>query len=124
MLRALQAKDIIFILADTKLSAMADKVNKENSPSLTKTESEVLDCVGRGLSQKEIATEMHVQRKTIDKHIDNIKKKFGISKATEMMAVYVTVKKSKKFDLELLRQYGLQIFLILITLCDGGIPHR
>lgn len=41
-----------------------------------------------------------------------------------MIGVYTAIKKSKKFDLELLRQYGLQIFFILINLCDGGIPRQ
>lgn len=102
---------------------MESHVNKENSPILTPTEREVLEWIGHGLSQKEIALKMNVERKTIDKHIDNIKKKYKCSKATELMGVYTAIKKSKKFDVKLLRQYGLQIFFILITVCDGTLPR-
>lgn len=102
---------------------MQTEVNKENSPILTHTEREVIEWIGHGLSQKEIALKMNVERKTIDKHIDNIKKKYKCSKATELMGLYTAIKKSKKFDVNLLRQYGLQIFFILITVCDSSTPR-
>lgn len=104
--------------------------NKENSPiseagnpELTEREMEVLELAGHGFSQKEIAERLFLSTKTVDKHIENIKKKFNINKSTEIIGVYTCIKKSKKFDVELLRQYGLQIFFILINLCDGGIPR-
>lgn len=110
---------------------MKDIENKENSPfsegdnpALTDREKEVLELVGHGFSRKEIAGILHLSVKTVDKHISNIKEKYHISKSTEMIGVYTAIKKSKKFDLELLRQYGLQIFFILINLCDGGIPRQ
>lgn len=105
--------------------------NKENSPiseagnpELTEREMEVLELAVHGFSQKEIAERLFLSTKTVDKHIENIKKKFNINKSTEIIGVYTCIKKSKKFDVELLRQYGLQIFFILINLCDGGIPRQ
>ncbi len=145
MLPALQTRIIISILAATKLHDMDNTENKEKSvflkadnvdadlqevkpdeveeDLLTKREKEILEWIGHGKSQKEIAEILHLAPKTVDKHISNMKEKYNISKCTEMMGLYTCVKKSKKFDVELLRQYGLQIFFILINLCDGGTPR-
>lgn len=143
MLPALQTRIIISILAATKSHDMDNTGNKEKSvflnadnadhqevkpdeveeDLLTKREKEILEWIGHGKSQKEIAEILHLAPKTVDKHISNMKEKYNISKCTEMMGLYTCVKKSKKFDVELLRQYGLQIFFILINLCDGGTPR-
>lgn len=69
--------------------------NKENSPiseagnpELTEREMEVLELAGHGFSQKEIAERLFLSTKTVDKHIENIKKKFNINKSTEIIGVY------------------------------------
>lgn len=96
---------------------MNNQLNRVNSSNLTDRELEVLEWIGRGLSQKEIADNMNISVKTVDNHIVNIKEKYGISKNTEMIGLYVAIKKSKEFNLKLLRQYGLQIFLIFLNVC-------
>lgn len=97
---------------------MEDIVNKDNSPILTKREYEVLELVGHGFSQKEIAERLYICQKTVDKHIESIKSKYGVNKNTELMGLYVAIKKRKKFDVNLLRMYGLEIFFIMMNFCQ------
>lgn len=59
---------------------------------LTKREKEILEWIGHGKSQKEIAEILHLAPKTVDKHISNMKEKYNISKSTEMMGLYTCVK--------------------------------
>lgn len=114
----------VFLKADNVDADLQEvKPDEVEEDLLTKREKEILEWIGHGKSQKEIAEILHLAPKTVDKHISNMKEKYDISKSTEMMGLYTCVKKSKKFDVELLRQYGLQIFFILINLCDGGTPR-
>lgn len=100
--------------------------NKEKSLiSLTKRERQIVELIGHGLSQKEIAERLFIEKKTVDKHIENIKGKYGISKNTELVGLYVAMKKNKSFSLEKMRLYGLEAFFILINICpsDASIQH-
>lgn len=97
--------------------------NKDNSPILTKREYEVLELLGHGFSQKEIVERLYICQKTVDKHIESIKSKYGANKNTELMGLYVAMKKRKKFDINLLRKYGLEIFFILINICPADTAH-
>lgn len=91
--------------------------NANENYMLTEREAQVLELIGHGMSQKEIAEKLCISTKTVDNHIRNIKEKYGMSKNTEMMGLYTAIKKSKKFDVKLLRQYGLEIFFALINVC-------
>jgi DNA-binding NarL/FixJ family response regulator len=51
--------------------------------SLTKTEIRVMDLLGRGKSNKEIAAELTCSVKTIKNHLNSIFQKLGVSNRTE-----------------------------------------
>lgn len=55
-----------------------------SSPAaLTKTEMRVLDLLGRGKSNKEIAAELNCSVKTIKNHLNSVFQKLGVSNRTE-----------------------------------------
>lgn len=91
------------------------------SYGISATEYFVLKQVSSGLSQKEIADIMKKSTKTIDNHISNIKRKTGLSKNTELMALYTSFVKGKKFDLRLLREYSISIFILLVNVCRPNL---
>lgn len=93
----------VFLKADNVDADLQEvKPDEVEEDLLTKREKEILEWIGHGKSQKEIAEILHLAPKTVDKHISNMKEKYNISKSTEMMGLYTCVKKSKKFDVELL----------------------
>ncbi|MFA6092867.1 MAG: response regulator transcription factor [Elusimicrobiota bacterium] len=51
--------------------------------SLTKTEVKVLSCLGRGLSNKEIAAALSCSVKTVKNHLNSIFQKLDVSNRTE-----------------------------------------
>lgn len=58
--------------------------SSSSSPtSLTKTEIKVMDLLGRGKSNKEIAAELTCSVKTIKNHLNSIFQKLGVSNRTE-----------------------------------------
>jgi DNA-binding NarL/FixJ family response regulator len=51
--------------------------------SLTKREMEVLITVANGMSNKEIAANLHISERTVKNHISNIFKKIDVSDRTQ-----------------------------------------
>lgn len=95
---------------------METDVNTENA-LLSDREMEVIRCLSKGRSEKEIADELFISHKTVRKHIENIKRKLGVSKNTEILAYYVAELREKEFSLKKLREYGIAAFLIFIHVC-------
>lgn len=56
---------------------------------LTQREREVLWLVTRGLTSREISHSLFISEGTVNKHIDNIKKKAGVSRRTELVTFAV-----------------------------------
>ncbi|MBN2149155.1 MAG: winged helix-turn-helix transcriptional regulator [Anaerolineales bacterium] len=54
---------------------------------LTPRELQVIQCVAQGLSNKEIALQLHISARTVNYHLDNLYNKLGVSSRTEA-AVY------------------------------------
>lgn len=83
----------------------------------TKREIQVLKCLSAGLSEKEIAVRLKMQVGTARKHLENIRRKTGLTKNTEILGYYVSELTGKPFSLSKLREYGIAIFLIFINVC-------
>lgn len=54
---------------------------------LTRRELQVLQQLGKGNSNQEIAAELKISVKTVGNHRENIKRKLGIKNARELMAI-------------------------------------
>jgi DNA-binding NarL/FixJ family response regulator len=68
-----------------KLSATNSRGSKSPIQSLSDREFEVLQLVGRGQSNRQIAARLHLSRKTIDAHRSHIRKKLGLTDATALL---------------------------------------
>ncbi len=63
---------------------------------LTDRELEVFEMRGEGLSASEIARRLHLSRKTVDFHLENIKHKLDLPNAAELLRRAVQWSQSKK----------------------------
>ena len=67
--------------------------------SLSAREKEVADLLARGLSEKEIAEKLFISPATVNNHTRNIREKFGLSKNSEIVLLYIAERNGKKFCL-------------------------
>jgi DNA-binding NarL/FixJ family response regulator len=58
---------------------------KSGSDRLSDRELQVLRCVGRGMSTREIADELFISVKTVEAHREHIKEKLGLVSAGELL---------------------------------------
>ncbi len=68
-------------------SMSARRPRGSDSPiqQLTDREFEVFQLIGRGLSTREIAAQLHLSSKTVDVHRSNIKDKLGLDDVTSLI---------------------------------------
>lgn len=90
--------------------------NRAKDP-ISQRESEIIECLSHGMSEKEIGEKLYISPKTVNNHMDSIRKKLGVTKNTEIMAYYVAALKGKKFDLKLLREYGISVSILFLNVC-------
>lgn len=74
------------MLIETRVFDAFRKTEKQKDPafeSLTHREAEVLDAMGKGLSNKEIAAKLRITDKTVKVHVSNILRKLCVSDRTQ-----------------------------------------
>lgn len=71
------------------LRARKPKQSNSNLSALTIKERQVFDLLRKGLTNKEIAAEMHVEPSTIKSHVSNIYTKLEVSSRVEVMDLEV-----------------------------------
>ena len=64
----------------------------DNTNSLTSRENEVLEKVGEGYSNKDIAKSLHISEHTVKKHISNILVKLDMRNRKDLI-IYIKEKK-------------------------------
>ena len=74
---------------------------------LTVTEYKVADLVTRGLSEKEIASELFISPKTVHNHTYNIRKKWNARSAVDLARIFI-------LSLEDPRKYFTAIAFLII----------
>src|SRR5919205_2573803 len=74
-----------------ELAATEDEQTSALFAPLTSREIEILDCIARGLSNKEIANELSISGQTVKNHITSILSKLQVNDRT--MAVIYAIKK-------------------------------
>jgi DNA-binding NarL/FixJ family response regulator len=74
-----------------ELAATEDEQTTPLFAPLTSREIEILDCIARGLSNKEIASELSISGQTVKNHITSILSKLQVNDRT--MAVIYAIKK-------------------------------
>lgn len=80
-------------------------------------ERQIAGLLARGLSEKEIAEELHISPATVNNHTRNMREKLHVNKNTELILAYIADVNHKKFSISDIRQFGVSIILILINIC-------
>lgn len=65
------------------MSGISGLTRSPGEESLTAREKEVLACLGRGLSNKEIASDLSISEKTVKTHVSSIFAKLGLADRTQ-----------------------------------------
>ena len=95
---------------------MSMSINSANA-SFSTREREIADLLARGLTEKEIASKLNISPATVNNHTRNIREKFGLSKNTEIVLVYIAEHNKKHFSLSMIREYGISVILVLLNVC-------
>jgi two-component system nitrate/nitrite response regulator NarL len=68
----------------------------DTAPSLTVREQEIARMVAGGLSNKQIATQLHIELATVKNHVHNVLQKFGVTRRRD---VEVRIRATRMSDL-------------------------
>jgi DNA-binding NarL/FixJ family response regulator len=65
---------------------MAEALAEPGDDPLSRREREVAELVAQGLSNVEIASTLVISKRTVESHVDHIKRKLGYRTRNEVMA--------------------------------------
>ena len=68
---------------------MLQQMSLNNGPVLTERESEILEYVAQGFSTKEVAQQVGIAPRTVDRHVENVRLKLRAKNRTHMIACAV-----------------------------------
>jgi NarL family two-component system response regulator LiaR len=85
--KASQGEPVIESKVANKMVSRFRAQEKKPHDDLTEGESDVLMCIGEGLTNQEISDELFIGIKTVKTHVSNILSKLGVSDRTQA-AVY------------------------------------
>ncbi len=76
-------------VSDTMLISLLNQTSKRkiNNPDLSKRENEVLTFVLDGLTDKDIGEKLQISKRTVEKHRQNIMKKYNVNKTVQLIAL-------------------------------------
>lgn len=96
-----------------------NKFFMENSvnTSFSRREKQIADLLARGMSEKEIAIKLNISVATVNNHTRNIRNKFGLTKNSEIILLYIAQRNGKHFSLRDIKEYGISIILVMINVC-------
>lgn len=91
---------------------MKNPVNDVNTSYFSEAELRVVKLLASGSSEKEIADRLCISRHTVDNHLRNIRERFGLH-----ILLYIAQLNHKPFSLANIKQYGLEVILVLVNIC-------
>lgn len=96
--------DGVFVLDKTVTARLArhwrrDEGEFSSIESLTRRESEVLDLLSKGMSNKQIANTLSLGLRTVEGHVSNILAKLGVSSRTEAVLAAIGSRMTSKYEL-------------------------
>lgn len=77
--------EILTRIVVTPEGAMLPPERRSQASLLTERELEVLQCLARGMSKKEIAKHLHISVNTVNRHTDNIMNKVNIHDRVQLV---------------------------------------
>ena len=66
----------------------------------TKREDEIISLLVKGITQAKIAEQLFISPKTVERHIENLRKKFKVNNTAELVAKYVEYRNSNDEDID------------------------
>ena len=84
MLNADIAKKVLKMFRKIAQSNFSISVNNEYTKDLSDAERNVIRCVGRGLSNKEIASELHLSEGTVRNYLSSVLSKLDLRDRTQL----------------------------------------
>nr|WP_277352194.1 response regulator transcription factor [Knoellia sp. DB2414S] len=70
------------VLAPPVVARLASRMREPAAPALTERETQVLQCVARGLSNNEVGRELHIGEATVKTHLLRAFEKLGVTDRT------------------------------------------
>ena len=77
-------------------SSIEKMLEIEEWMTISKREKEVITHLRKGLAQKEIANILYIAPKTVEVHIRNLFKKFGVKNSVELISKYLKYKNANR----------------------------